>query len=81
MQTNANNLLDQFIERNQLKNDAAMCRMLGVEPPMISKLRHGHTAFGPHLAILLLVRGDMSLDDLRQALGDETPAWLLPKEA
>ena len=34
-------LIDFLIERYSLKNDAALCRRLKIEPPMVSKVRHG----------------------------------------
>jgi hypothetical protein len=35
-----NPLLDTLIQRMQLKNDAELCRVLEVQPPIISKIRH-----------------------------------------
>ena len=34
-----NKLLDTLIERLNLKNDADLCRLLEVQPPIISKIR------------------------------------------
>lgn len=36
-----NALLDEIKRRQQLKNDSALARFLGVHAPVISKLRHG----------------------------------------
>lgn len=35
-----NALLDALMEKLRLKNDAALCRLLEVAPPVISKIRH-----------------------------------------
>jgi hypothetical protein len=35
-----NKLLDTLIEKMNLKNDAELCRVLEVQPPIISKIRH-----------------------------------------
>jgi plasmid maintenance system antidote protein VapI len=51
MTQDANNLLDTVIEHLNLKNDAALSRVLDVAPPVISKLRHGKL---PVSALLLL---------------------------
>jgi hypothetical protein len=37
---NPNHLLDILLGKMQLKNDAALSRMLEVAPPVISKIRH-----------------------------------------
>lgn len=34
-------LLDQLMDEFNLKNDAALARFLGLQPPVISKLRNG----------------------------------------
>jgi hypothetical protein len=34
-------LFDRLIESHGLKNDAALSRLLGVQAPIISKVRHG----------------------------------------
>ena len=36
-----NTLLDALLERGKLKNDAALCRLLQIAPPRVSKIRHG----------------------------------------
>ena len=43
----ANNaILDKMIDRLDLKNDAALSRVLKLAPPIVSKLRHGRLPFG-----------------------------------
>lgn len=46
MKTNINGLLDLLIEVLDLKNDAALSRILEVKPPVVSKWRHGRLPFG-----------------------------------
>eukprot|EP01034_Spumella_vulgaris_P033615 gene33615-41476_t len=41
-----NKLLDTLIEKMHLKNDAELCRVLEVQPPIISKIRHRKLAQG-----------------------------------
>lgn len=41
-----NAILDKMIDRLDLKNDAALSRVLKMPPPVISKLRHGRLPFG-----------------------------------
>jgi hypothetical protein len=43
----ASDLMDQVTDLLNLKNDAALSRALKVPPPIISKLRHKYTEFGP----------------------------------
>lgn len=49
----ANKLLDAVIDKLGLKNDAALCRVIEVPPPVVSKLRHGRLPIGPSLLIRL----------------------------
>lgn len=48
---NENALLDLAREMLKAKNDAALCRALGVAPPVISKVRHARLDVGPALVI------------------------------
>lgn len=37
----ANPLLDYLLVKHDLKNDFALCKLLKITPPMVSKIRHG----------------------------------------
>lgn len=65
----ANRLLDQLIERGNLKNDAALSRALQVAPPVISKLRHNKLPFGPTLQIKAMRLFGLSLAEIDAVLG------------
>lgn len=53
MSTSVNNLLDHVIEKLNLKNDAALCKQIGVAPPVMSKLRNDRLPLGATMLIKL----------------------------
>lgn len=63
-------LLDTLRERMQLKNDAALSRLLEVAPPVISKIRHRALPVGASLLIRMHEVTQMSIRDLRALMGD-----------
>ncbi|QGZ37964.1 hypothetical protein IP92_03171 [Pseudoduganella flava] len=65
-----NRLLDHLIERLNLKNDAALARVLEVAPPVISKIRHFRLAIGASLLIRMHEVSDITIGDLRMLMGD-----------
>jgi hypothetical protein len=65
-----NRLLDHLVEHLNLKNDAALSRILEVAPPVISKIRHYRLAIGASLLIRMHEVSDMSISDLRTMMGD-----------
>jgi DNA-binding transcriptional regulator YdaS (Cro superfamily) len=65
---NANRLLDVVIDRLALKNDTALCRMLGVAPPVVSKLRHGRLHVGASMLIRMHEESRMSIRELKDVL-------------
>ena len=65
-----NHFIDQLAMRLRAKNDAALCRMLGVEPPLVSKIRHRRLAVGAPLLIRVHEVTGLAIADLRQLLGD-----------
>lgn len=54
-------LFNHIIDKNQLKNDAALARYLEVNPPVISKIRHGKLPVGDSLKINIHKRTGMSI--------------------
>ena len=62
----ANEVLDLAIERNDLKNDAALSKLLNVAPPVISKLRHSRLVAGPSIILALVELAGMPLEEVRQ---------------
>lgn len=65
-----NRLLDALIEKLSLKNDAALSRMLDVNPPVLSKIRHGTLPVGASLIIRMQDVSNFSLKKLRALMGD-----------
>lgn len=60
-----NILLDALIERLNLKNDAALSRLLDVAPPVISKLRHGALPIGPTMLIRMHEVSEIGIREMR----------------
>ena len=67
---NPNHLLDILLGKMQLKNDAALSRLLEVAPPVISKIRHHRLPVGASLLIRMHEVSDLSIRDLRYLMGD-----------
>ena len=67
---NPNHLLDILLGKMQLKNDAALSRMLEVAPPVISKIRHHRLPVGASLLIRMHEVSDLSIRELRILMGD-----------
>ena len=65
-----NRLLDHLVDRLDLKNDAALARLLDVAPPVISKIRHYRLAIGASLLIRMHEVSDISIGNLRILMGD-----------
>jgi len=74
---NPNHLLDVLLGNMQLKNDAALCRMLEVAPPVISKIRHYRLPVGSSLLIRMHEVTGMSIRDLRDLMGDRRNKYRL----
>lgn len=70
MAYNPNRLLDTLIKNFHLKNDAQLCRMLEVPPPLISKIRHHRLPVGASLLIRMHEVTELSIRDLRFLMGD-----------
>lgn len=71
-------LLDVVISTLRLKNDAALSRVLGVSPVVISKLRHGKLHVGPSMLIRIHEETGMSVRDMKSFLAK--PAELADHE-
>lgn len=66
---NPNRLLDALIEKLNLKNDAALSRVLEVAPPVISKIRHNTLPVGATILIRMHEVSDFSIRELRSLMG------------
>ena len=65
-----NRLLDALIHKLRLKNDAALSRALDVNPPVLSKIRHGTLPVGASLIIRMQDVSNFSLKKVRALMGD-----------
>lgn len=63
-------LLDALIEKLQVKNDAGLCRRLGVHAPLISKIRHRRSPVGAAMLIRMHEESQLTIAELRFLLGD-----------
>ncbi|MGZ3181467.1 MAG: hypothetical protein ACXU8N_03415 [Telluria sp.] len=61
-----NKLLDTLIERMSLKNDAELCRVLEVQPPIISKIRHRKLAVGATILLRMHEKSEISIKELKE---------------
>jgi hypothetical protein len=68
----SNKLLDAVMENLQLKNDAALCRVLEVAPPVVSKLRHGSLHIGPSMLIRMHEETGLSIREMKSYLTSGT---------
>lgn len=74
---NPNHLLDILLGKMQLKNDAALARILEVQPPVISKIRHHKLPVGASLLIRMHEVTGLSIRDLRDLMGDRRTKYRL----
>jgi hypothetical protein len=74
---NPNRLLDSLLQNMQLKNDAALSRMLEVAPPVISKIRHQRLPVSGAVLLRMHETTGMSIGDLRFLMGDRRTKYRL----
>jgi hypothetical protein len=61
-----NALLDELIAVNGLKNDAALCRLLSIAPPVISKIRKGYAPVTPSVLLKMHELGNLPIARIRE---------------
>ena len=61
-----NGLLDAVIAQHQLKNDAALARLLDLAPPVISKLRSFKMPVGDSFVLRCIETAGLTLPQVRQ---------------
>lgn len=66
-------LLDTLHQILRVPNDRRLAGRLGVQPPVISKIRRNHLAPTPALLISMHEETNMGLRDLRALMGDFRP--------
>lgn len=67
---NPNDLIDGLIALLKLKNDAALCRLLGVSRPVISRIRHRTLPVTASILLKMHEETGLSVGELRNLLGD-----------
>lgn len=67
---NPNHLIDTLSANLQIKSDAALCRILEVSPPVISRIRTGSLPVSGSILLRMHEVSGLSLKDLRFLLGD-----------
>lgn len=59
-------LLDTIIKEQELKNDAAVARLLNLPHPAISKIRTGKLTLGATLTLRIYDKTGMSIERIRE---------------
>lgn len=59
-------LLDALIARLHLKSDAELCRVLEVQPPIISKIRHRKLNVGPTILLRMHEISGVPISELKE---------------
>ncbi len=68
-QINRNNtFINTLIEVMSMRNDAALCRVLGLAPPVISKIRNGQLNVGPTLLINAHEESGLTIKQMKSIL-------------
>lgn len=70
LSTPATRLLDFLLASHQLKNDAALCRLLGIAPPVMSKIRYGKLGISAAIMIIIHEKCDMTIKQIKQILAE-----------
>lgn len=64
-------LLDAIKARQGLKRDADLCRLLGMAPPYLSKMRAGRVACGPAVIINVHEETGMPIAEIKELLAQQ----------
>lgn len=62
-------LIDFLVDELNLKNDAALCRLLGLNPPVISKIRNRVLPITGDTLVRMQDLTNISVDTLREVAG------------
>jgi hypothetical protein len=69
------NLLDRIKSEQRLRNDAHLARFLGVNPPLLSKVRNRLLPLGAGLLIRLHEASGKSVSELLMLAGDRRKSY------
>ena len=59
-------LIDHILSQYSVKNDAALAKLIGVHPPTISKMRHGHMPLTPAFILKVHEAFDMPVKEIKR---------------
>lgn len=72
-----NTMLDTVLAKMQLRNDAALSRMLEVQAPVISKIRHHRMPVSGALLVRIHEATGLSVRNLQDLMGDRRTKFRL----
>lgn len=64
-----NKAVDWMLKKLECKNDAALCRKLEIQPPVISKIRHKKLPIGDSLLIRLHEETGIGTKQIKAEIG------------
>jgi plasmid maintenance system antidote protein VapI len=65
---NSGKLFDHIIKSRELKNDAALGRLIDIKPAVVSKIRHGRLNVSAQIIINIHLMTGMSIRDIKALL-------------
>lgn len=63
-------LLDFLLAKQELKNDAALCRLLGIAAPVISKIRYNKMGISAAMMITIHEKCGLSIAQIKEYLAE-----------
>jgi hypothetical protein len=69
--SNPNRLLDTLLLKLQIRNNAALSRLLDVAAPVLSNIRHGRSSVGPSLLLRMHDVSGISIRELKALLDQD----------
>ena len=67
----ANRLFDHLLRTYGVKNDSALAKLLGVLPPVVSKIRSGHAGMGDSILLAVHEVFEMPIRDIKEMLNEQ----------
>jgi len=72
-----NRMFDLCISKLKLKNDAALCRLLEVQAPIISKIRHARSPLSSKILLRVHEVSGIDVKELQKMAGDRRTKYRL----
>ena len=72
-----NRMFDLCISKLKLKNDAALCRLLEVQAPIISKIRHARSPLSSKILLRVHEVSGIDVKELQKMAGDRRMKYRL----